>query len=200
MSKWCGVYSSPYSLSLKKKSTSTSFLLQETGGTIVSSALKLMKEIVADRYPANEWNIYAAQAFDGDNWAMTCLAVKSYWWIRFCRLANTTRTSRSRVAHTKTLWHEYEKLEASLTTSPWKYQNKHYILPPCWELFQKETARKGLAMTAKSVKRCRREKSRTKNNDKMLPDGPDWTFNLLERYHVEIKRVAQHYRLNSLYS
>ncbi|MCZ8486591.1 DUF444 family protein [Vibrio lentus] len=24
-----------------------------------------MKEIVADRYPANEWNIYAAQASDG---------------------------------------------------------------------------------------------------------------------------------------
>lgn len=31
----------------------------------------------------------------------------------------------------------------------------------------------------------------------MLPDGPDWTFNLLEKYHVEIKRVAQHYRLDT---
>ena len=45
------------------------FYSQETGGTIVSSALKLMNEIIAERYHAGEWNIYAAQASDGDNWA-----------------------------------------------------------------------------------------------------------------------------------
>jgi len=45
------------------------FYSQETGGTIASSALELMVEVMADRYPANEWNIYGAQASDGDNWA-----------------------------------------------------------------------------------------------------------------------------------
>lgn len=44
------------------------FYSRETGGTIVSSALKMMQEIMAERYPVNEWNIYAAQASDGDNW------------------------------------------------------------------------------------------------------------------------------------
>lgn len=44
------------------------FYSRETGGTIVSSALKLMNEILDDRYPAGEWNIYGAQASDGDNW------------------------------------------------------------------------------------------------------------------------------------
>jgi len=44
------------------------FYSRETGGTIVSSALKLMNEIVKARYDENEWNIYAAQASDGDNW------------------------------------------------------------------------------------------------------------------------------------
>lgn len=44
------------------------FYSRETGGTIVSSALKLMQEIMAERYAVNEWNIYAAQASDGDNW------------------------------------------------------------------------------------------------------------------------------------
>jgi uncharacterized sporulation protein YeaH/YhbH (DUF444 family) len=44
------------------------FYSRETGGTIVSSALKLMQEVMAERYPTNEWNIYAAQASDGDNW------------------------------------------------------------------------------------------------------------------------------------
>ncbi|MEI2781954.1 MAG: YeaH/YhbH family protein [Candidatus Competibacter sp.] len=44
------------------------FYSRETGGTVVSSALNLMGEIVADRYPLSSWNIYAAQASDGDNW------------------------------------------------------------------------------------------------------------------------------------
>lgn len=45
------------------------FYSQETGGTIVSSALKLMDEVVQARYDPAQWNIYAAQASDGDNWA-----------------------------------------------------------------------------------------------------------------------------------
>ena len=44
------------------------FYSRETGGTIVSSALKLMHSIVQERYPTSDWNIYAAQASDGDNW------------------------------------------------------------------------------------------------------------------------------------
>ena len=44
------------------------FYSQETGGTVVSSALKLVTEIIQDRYPTSDWNIYAAQASDGDNW------------------------------------------------------------------------------------------------------------------------------------
>lgn len=45
------------------------FHSRETGGTIVSSALELMLEVIVDRYPVSDWNIYAAQASDGDNWA-----------------------------------------------------------------------------------------------------------------------------------
>lgn len=44
------------------------FYSRETGGTVVSSALDLMKDIVEDRYPPDSWNIYAAQASDGENW------------------------------------------------------------------------------------------------------------------------------------
>lgn len=40
-------------------------------------------------------------------------------------------------------------------------------------------------------------KSGSKKRDKLLPDGPDWTFDLLECYHTEIKRVAEHYRLDT---
>ena len=45
------------------------FYSRETGGTVVSSALDLMKTVVRDRYPTDSWNIYAAQASDGENWA-----------------------------------------------------------------------------------------------------------------------------------
>ncbi|WP_206486335.1 YeaH/YhbH family protein [Thalassotalea sp. G2M2-11] len=45
------------------------FYSQETGGTIASSALELMVKIMNDRYNPREWNIYGAQASDGDNWA-----------------------------------------------------------------------------------------------------------------------------------
>ncbi len=45
------------------------FYSRETGGTVVSSALKLMEEVIAARYSPDEWNIYAAQASDGDNWS-----------------------------------------------------------------------------------------------------------------------------------
>ena len=39
---------------------------QKTGGTIVLSALHLMGKIIADRFPPAQWNIYGAQASDGD--------------------------------------------------------------------------------------------------------------------------------------
>jgi len=45
----------------------TFFYSRETGGTVVSTALFKMAEIVRDRYPVSDWNIYAAQASDGDN-------------------------------------------------------------------------------------------------------------------------------------
>lgn len=44
------------------------FYSRETGGTIVSSALKMMDEIISARYSPADWNIYGAQASDGDNW------------------------------------------------------------------------------------------------------------------------------------
>lgn len=54
--------------SAKEVNENDFFYSRETGGTVVSSALDLMCQIMADRYPPQDWNIYAAQASDGDNW------------------------------------------------------------------------------------------------------------------------------------
>ncbi|MGD9603931.1 MAG: YeaH/YhbH family protein [Gammaproteobacteria bacterium] len=44
------------------------FSARDTGGTVVSTALALMGDIIKDRYANGDWNIYGAQASDGDNW------------------------------------------------------------------------------------------------------------------------------------
>jgi len=45
----------------------TFFHSRETGGTVVSSALEKMHHIATQRYRLEDWNIYGAQASDGDN-------------------------------------------------------------------------------------------------------------------------------------
>jgi uncharacterized sporulation protein YeaH/YhbH (DUF444 family) len=45
----------------------TFFHSPATGGTVVSSAFEAMRRIVEERYSPADWNIYAAQASDGDN-------------------------------------------------------------------------------------------------------------------------------------
>jgi len=44
------------------------FNSRESGGTVVSSALNMLSKIVHERYPSSDWNVYVAQASDGDNW------------------------------------------------------------------------------------------------------------------------------------
>lgn len=45
----------------------TFFYSRETGGTLVSTALEKMLEVAKARYSPEDWNIYVAQASDGDN-------------------------------------------------------------------------------------------------------------------------------------
>jgi hypothetical protein len=45
----------------------TFFRSAETGGTLVSSAFVEMRRILRERYSPADWNVYAAQASDGDN-------------------------------------------------------------------------------------------------------------------------------------
>ena len=86
------------------------FYSRETGGTIVSSALKLMNDIIKQRYPAADWNIYAAQASDGDNWnddSPLCLKVLRediLPQIQYFAYIEITKLEH------QSLWDEYESL------------------------------------------------------------------------------------------
>lgn len=44
------------------------FTISESGGTMVSSAFKLAKQIIDDRFPPSTWNNYVFSFSDGDNW------------------------------------------------------------------------------------------------------------------------------------
>lgn len=54
--------------SAKEVSEEDFFYSRETGGTVVSSALELLHQTIESRYNPAAWNIYVAQASDGDNW------------------------------------------------------------------------------------------------------------------------------------
>lgn len=117
------------------------FYSQETGGTIVSSALKLMDEIVKERYPIGQWNIYAAQASDGDNWAddsPRCRDLLVNKLLPNCQYYSYIEITRR--SH-QTLWHEYEKLTDEFPNFAMKnIRSVEDIFPVFRELFQKETA------------------------------------------------------------
>jgi len=52
-----------------KEVTEEAFFTQgESGGTVVSSAYKLALEIIAERFPPRDWNIYPFHFSDGDNY------------------------------------------------------------------------------------------------------------------------------------
>jgi uncharacterized sporulation protein YeaH/YhbH (DUF444 family) len=117
------------------------FNSRETGGTVVSSALELMKSIVEARYSPAEWNIYGAQASDGDNWpddAPRCLHLINEL-LPLCQYYAYIEITDS---GDKPLWHTYASLEKKWSEV---FAMQHItgpgdIYPVFHELFRKQSA------------------------------------------------------------
>jgi uncharacterized sporulation protein YeaH/YhbH (DUF444 family) len=118
------------------------FYSRETGGTVVSSALKLMQEIMEERYSPNDWNIYGAQASDGDNWnddSPTCrklLEENILPLVQYFSYVEITKRSH------QALWREYEHVAEKY---PDAFAQRHItdvadIFPVFHDLFQKKDA------------------------------------------------------------
>ena len=114
------------------------FHATETGGTVVSSALVLLDQIIQARYPSNEWNIYVAQASDGDNWhhdSSRCseiLAQKILPLVRYFAYVQVAQTEQN-------LWDEYLALsETHKHFAMRKVLDASQIYPVFRELFKKE--------------------------------------------------------------
>ena len=117
------------------------FYSRETGGTIVSSALHLMQETIAARYPPSEWNIYAAQASDGDNWtddSPKCHKLLSQNLLPLLRYYAYVEITQS---EHQTLWDEYESLIDSYDNFAMQHiREVDDIFPVFREFFRKQTS------------------------------------------------------------
>ncbi len=116
------------------------FHATETGGTVVSSALVLMEEIVRARYPSGEWNIYGAQASDGDNWhhdsgrCRELLNDKLLPLVRYFAYVQVAEEEQN-------LWEEYTQLlEVNRHFAMRKATEASQIYPVFRDLFKKEGA------------------------------------------------------------
>ncbi|APX77312.1 Uncharacterized conserved protein [Achromobacter insolitus] len=120
----------------------TFFYDPKSGGTIVLSALELMREILEKRYPPTAWNVYAAQASDGDSFGAD--AGKSARFLAEYLLPATRyfayiEVPDSQEARKSSLWAEYEqKLEPHFVMR--RICERGEIFPVFHDLFKKETA------------------------------------------------------------
>ncbi len=89
------------------------FHSRETGGTIVSSALKLTRDIIAARYSSATWNIYVAQASDGDNWNDDSPLCREILSESILPLVQYYAYIEITEGEPQNLWLEYEQLQAS---------------------------------------------------------------------------------------
>ena len=116
------------------------FHATETGGTVVSSALTLMHDIVRARYPSGEWNIYGAQASDGDNWhhdSGRCRELLSEQILPLVRYYAYVQVAEAE----QNLWEEYTQLlESHKNFAMRKVSDAVEIYPVFRELFKKEGA------------------------------------------------------------
>jgi uncharacterized protein len=122
----------------------TFFYDTQSGGTVVFSALELMQQICAARYPKSEWNIYAAQASDGD--AFGADPAKSARFLREYLLPISRYFAYIEVPDdnspgTSSLWVEYEQLrDPSLNFAMKRVFQAQEIYPVFRDLFRKEKA------------------------------------------------------------
>ncbi|URI10144.1 YeaH/YhbH family protein [Aquincola tertiaricarbonis] len=114
------------------------FHATETGGTVVSSALVLMEEIIKARYNPSEWNIYGAQASDGDNWhhdsgrCRELLSEKLLPLVRYFAYVQVAEEEQN-------LWEEYTQLAQSQRRFAMrKATDASQIYPVFRDLFKKE--------------------------------------------------------------
>jgi len=138
----------------KEVDEETFFNSPETGGTVVSSALREMQRIVEERYSPDAWNIYAAQASDGDNSpndGTTSATLLRDVILPVCQYyaylevgSDSDRMQTGFINHKTSLWQTYETLqEEGANLAMRKVNHRREIYPVFRELFRRRDAEAG---------------------------------------------------------
>jgi uncharacterized sporulation protein YeaH/YhbH (DUF444 family) len=116
------------------------FHATESGGTVVSSALTMMNDIIRARYMGSEWNIYGAQASDGDNWqqdSSKCRELLDHKILPLVRYYAYVQVADE----DQNLWEEYTRVrDANPQFAMQKICTPSQIFPVFRELFKKNPA------------------------------------------------------------
>jgi uncharacterized sporulation protein YeaH/YhbH (DUF444 family) len=117
------------------------FYSRETGGTVVSSALNLAYDILKDRYDSSSWNIYAAQASDGDNWDSDSTVCRDLLVSKLMPLMRYFAYVEITPRQHQSLWYAYQEVRAAHRNfAMQEIGGPEDIFPVFRELFKRQEA------------------------------------------------------------
>lgn len=117
------------------------FHSRESGGTIVSSALNLLTQIIKERFAKSDWNVYVAQASDGDNWDNDSIICRELLNHQIMPLVQYYAYVEITEGEPQNLWHEYTQVQENYPHfAMQKIESVADIYPVFRELFKKQTA------------------------------------------------------------
>jgi uncharacterized sporulation protein YeaH/YhbH (DUF444 family) len=118
-----------------------------SGGTLVSSALQAMHEIVRSRFRPADWNIYAAQVSDGDNSSsddaavsrlLTEMILPASQYFAYLEVSDAGGSTFDKLD--SSLWTLYQRLHAAgAPLSMRKVSDRGEIFPVFHDLFQRRS-------------------------------------------------------------
>ena len=124
----------------------TFFYDAKSGGTVVLSALELAGKIIEARYPLDQWNIYLAQASDGDAFGNDATESRDYLngmllpkcrYYAYIEIVDPESASSS----SSRLWEAYESLGSCGGAFAMKQvSERREIYPVLHDLFKRESA------------------------------------------------------------
>lgn len=118
----------------------------ESGGTMVSSALEMTVEEIRERFPQDQWNVYVAQASDGDNWESDSPRCRELLVNELLPMVQYMAYVEITTGEPQNLWVQYEQaraMRANLALG--RIRDHGDIYPVLRELFSKKDKEKTAA-------------------------------------------------------
>ena len=118
------------------------FNSRESGGTVVSSAINMLHDILVERYPTSDWNAYVAQASDGDNWDNDSANCRQLLVDQILPLVQYYAYVEITDGEPQNLWREYEQVASYHGHFAMrKIEDPADIYPVFRDLFKKQNAK-----------------------------------------------------------